>query len=147
MTKIVENGAINLDLIDSKTLKERAKRIQAEFDSLSDDIPHQISRKQRLQAELLQIFGKFYADASHDYWVAESILELEKSKVKLETEGTGIVKEATAKIATHELELAMIDKKRDMKRWQNAVDTTSKLIDSIKREESVLIMEYYNTGK
>ena len=147
MTKIVENGAINLDLIDSKTLKERAKRIQEEFDSLSDDIPHQISRKQRLQAELLQIFGKFYADASHDYWVAESILELEKSKVKLETEGTGIVKEATAKIATHELELAMIDKKRDMKRWQNAVDTTSKLIDSIKREESVLIMEYYNTGK
>lgn len=147
MTKIVENGAINLDLIDSKTLKERAKRIQAEFDSLSDDIPHQISRKQRLQAELLQIFGKFYADASHDYWVANSVLELEKSKVKLETEGTGIVKEATAKIATHELELAMIDKKRDMKRWQNAVDTTSKLIDSIKREESVLIMEYYNTGK
>src|SRR5699024_10081636 len=104
MTKIVENGAINLDLIDSKTLKERAKRIQAEFDSLSDDIPHQISRKQRLQAELLQIFGKFYADASHDYWVANSVLELEKSKVKLETEGTGIVKEATAKIATHELE-------------------------------------------
>lgn len=144
---MVENGAINLDLIDSETLNKRAKKIQAEFDSLSDDIPHQISRKQRLQAELLQIFGKFLADASHEHWKAEAMWEYKRSQVELETQGTGVVKKATALIAAYDLQMIMIEKKRDMTRWKYAVDTTSKLIDSIKREESVLIMEYYNTNK
>lgn len=144
---MVENGAINLDLIDSETLNKRAKKIQAEFDSLSDDIPHQISRKQRLQAELLQIFGKFLADASHEHWKAEAMWEYKRSQVELETQGTGVVKKATALIQAYDLQMIMIEKKRDMTRWKYAVDTTSKLIDSIKREESVLIMEYYNTNK
>ena len=142
---MVESGAINLDLIDSKTLNERAKRIQAEIDTLNDDIPHQISRKHRLHAELLQIFGKFMADASHEHWKAEAMWEYKKSQVELDTEGTGVVKKATALIAAYDLQMIMLEKKRDMTRWKYAIDTTSKLIDSIKKEENVLIMEYYNT--
>src|SRR5690625_8033135 len=115
---MVESGAINLDLIDSKTLNERAKRIQAEIDTLNDDIPHQISRQHRLHAELLQIFGKFMADASHEHWKAEGMSEYMKSHVELDTEETGVVKKATALIAASDLQMMMRENKRETTHWK-----------------------------
>lgn len=123
-------------------MEERLKRLYNEIESLSDTIPAQKSRKIFLLGQVLQIIGKFHADAVRAHGRAYA----ERKRIWGETitsaDGTAKDKEGIAEVKSYEARIKEADAEADMWRWKNAFIATQELINAEKKDLEVLMKEY-----
>ena len=123
-------------------MEDRLKRLYGEIESLSDEIPQQKSRKIYLLGQVLQIIGKFHADAVRAHGRAYA----ERKRIWGETiagvGGTAKDKEGIAEVNSYEARLKEADAEADMWRWRNAFIATQELINAEKKDLEVLMKEY-----
>jgi len=123
-------------------MEERLKRLYAEIESLSDEIPQQKSRKIYLLGQVLQIIGKFHADAVRAHGRAYA----ERKRIWGETitsvEGTAKDKEGLAEVKAYDARIEEAEAEADMWRWRNAFIATQELINAEKKDLEVLMKEY-----
>ena len=123
-------------------MEDRLKRLYSEIESLSDEIPQQKSRKIYLLGQVLQIMGKFHADAVRAHGRAYA----ERKRIWGETiagvDGTAKDKEGLAEVKAYDARMKEADAEADMWRWRNAFTATQELINAEKKDLEVLITEY-----
>src|SRR5690606_35192935 len=123
-------------------MEDRLKKLYAEIESLRDDIPAQKSRKIHSLGQVLQIIGKFHADAVRAHGRAYA----ERKRIGGESiashEGTAKDKEGLAEVKAYEARLKEADAEADMWRWRNAFIATQELINAEKKDLEVLMKEY-----
>lgn len=125
---------------------KRLNELYAQAESLSEEIPGELARKIRVYAEIMQIIGKMHAQAVNDYGHAYSKRKLQYAQAIINTEGTGIVKEAQAEIAAYEYRIKEAEAEADKERWRNAKESTSEIINALKKQLETLQMEYNHAG-
>lgn len=123
-------------------MEDRLKNLYSEIENLSDDIPKQKSRKIYLLGQVLQIIGKFHADAVRAHGRAYA----ERKRIWGETitshEGTAKDKEGIAEVKAYNARIEETEAEADMWRWRNAFTATQELINAEKKDLEVLMKEY-----
>lgn len=123
-------------------MEDRLKRLYAEIENLSDEIPSEKSRKIYLLGQVLQLIGKFHADAVRAHGRAYA----ERKRVWGETiaghSGTAKYKEGMAEVQSYDARVKEADAEGDMWRWRNAFTATQELINAEKKDLEVLMKEY-----
>ena len=123
-------------------MEDRLKRLYTEIESLRDDIPAQKSRKIHLLGQVLQIIGKFHADAVRAHGRAYAGRKRIWGETIASHEGTAKDKEGLAEVKAYEARLKEADAEADMWRWRNAFIATQELINAEKKDLEVLMKEY-----
>lgn len=123
-------------------MEERLKRLYAEIESLSDEIPQQKSRKIYLLGQVLQIIGKFHADAVRAHGRAYAERKRIWGETITGTEGTAKDKEGLAEVKAYDARIEEAEAEADMWRWRNAFIATQELINAEKKDLEVLMKEY-----
>lgn len=124
----------------SKKLDE-LKSLYAEIEELNDEIPSHVTRKIYLYSKALLIIGRFHAEAVNDFGRAYANRKAKWGEIAARTEGTGVIKEATADQETHVLRLKEADAEAEMHRWKNSFEATQEIINSLKVHLKVLVKE------
>lgn len=125
---------------------DKLDRIYREIESLSDEIPAQLSRKITLYSQALMIIGRYHAAAVRDHGRAYAERKRVWGQAILDAEGTAKDKEAQAEVASHKARQAEADAEMEMWRWKNAYSSTIEIINAIKIEQRTLMKEYSDAG-
>lgn len=124
---------------------DRLKQYYAEIDSLSDEIPQQLTRKITLYSMVLLEVGKFHAEAVNAYGKAYANRKAKWGAIAVTTDGSGVMKEAAADEQTHELRLMESAADGEMHRWKNAFISHQEIINALKVTLKVLVKEMDNS--
>lgn len=120
---------------------DELKRLYAEINTLNDEIPQHVTRKIYLYSQALLIIGKFHAEAVNEYGKAYAERKARWGEIAVETEGSGVVKEATADRDTRALREKEAEAEAEMHRWKNSFEATQEIINALKVHLKVLVKE------
>jgi|SRR5690554_1482932 len=123
-------------------MEDRLKKLYAEIESLRDDIPAQKSRKIYLLGQVLQIIGKFHADAVRSHGRAYAERKRVWGEAITGHSGTAKDKEGMAEVKAYNARIEEAEAEADMWRWRNAFIATQELINAEKKDLEVLMKEY-----
>lgn len=119
----------------------KLKRYYAEIDSLNDEIPAHVTRKIYLYSLALLEIGKFHAEAVNDYGKAYAERKAKWGEIAVRTDGSGVVKEASADKETYSLRIREAEAEAEVNRWKNAFVATQEIINALKVHLKVLVKE------
>lgn len=112
-----------------------------QINELSDEIPSHVTRKIYLYSLALLEIGRFHAEAVNAYGHAYATRKSKWGEIAASTEGSGVVKEATADQLTHPLRVKEAQAEADMYRWKNSFEATQEIINALKVHLKVLVKE------
>jgi hypothetical protein len=120
---------------------DRLKRFYAEINTLDDEIPAQVTRKIYLYSLALLEIGRFHAEAVNEYGRIYAARKGKWGEIAATTDGSGVVKEATADRLTQELREKEAQAEAEMHRWKNSFEATQEIINALKVHLKVLVKE------
>jgi len=126
-----------MSLIKQRSLAE----LYALADQCSPDYPATLVKKLELLAEVQIILGRRAADAVRDYKKHYAARKTAYNEAYLAADKH---REQHAELAVSEMRMIEADLEADKVRWQNAYESNSELINTLKYSLKVLLDEYNN---
>lgn len=120
---------------------DRLKKYYAEINTLDDELPAHVTRKIYLYSLALLEIGRFHAEAVNEYGKAYAVRKAKWGEIAVNTDGTGVMKEATADQMTLSLRMREAESEAEMNRWKNSFEATQEIINALKVHLKVLVKE------
>lgn len=115
-------------------------------EQLNEEIPGELARKIRVYAEIMQVIGRLHAAAVNDYGHAYSKRKMAYAESIAGSTGKVVERESIAEIASNPFRMKEADAEADKERWRNAKESTSEIINALKKQLETLQMEYNNVA-
>lgn len=123
---------------------KKLEDLYAQAEQLNEEIPGELAKKIHVYAEIMQIIGRLHASAVNDYGQAYSARKLAYAEAIIGTSGKVVEREAQAEIASNPHRIKESQAEADKERWRNAKESTSEIINALKKQLETLQMEYTN---
>ncbi|OAK70062.1 hypothetical protein [Lederbergia galactosidilytica] len=121
---------------------DKLKSLYAKINQLNDEIPSDLAKKIHLYAEVMQLIGKYHAQATMTYGQAYAERKHVYAQALVNTPGTGVVKEGQADIDAYPYRMREAEAEGEMHRWKNSLAATSEIINALKKQLDTLMREY-----
>ncbi len=121
---------------------DKLKSLYAKINQLNDEIPADLAKKIHLYAEVMQLIGKYHAQATFNYGRAYAERKHAYAQALVNTPGTGVVKEGQADIDAYPYRLKEAEAEGEMHRWKNSLAATAEIINALKKQLDTLMREY-----
>ena len=122
--------------------ESRLAQLYKRADQFNEDIPADLAKKIVVYTRILQEIGMQIANHTYHY----RNLEAERKRVYAlavkDAVGTGKDKEAAAEIQVIKHRQKEFKAERDLIKWQKAYDSTKELINALKKQLEVLLIEW-----
>lgn len=117
-------------------------QITQEIKQLNDDIPAQLAAKIEKYNQLQTLAGKLEAAAQLDYGKAEAERKRAFATTILSTDGTQVVKEASAEIACTSFRVKESEALSELIEWKNLFKSYGEIVQTKKLQLRLLMKEW-----
>ena len=111
-------------------------------ESYNEEIPSELAKKIVTYTEILRVLGVYIAHATYNLGEVESARKREYALALTQEVGTGKEKEGKAELRISHYRKKINRADSDLIKWKNAYDSTKELINALKRQLDVLMMEW-----
>lgn len=112
----------------------------------NDDIPSDLAKKIVVYTEILRVLGVYIANATYRLGQIEADRKREYALILVREIGTAKEKEGKAELRITNHRKKEYQAEADLIKWKNAYDSTKELINALKKQLEVLLLEWGGNG-
>lgn len=126
--------------------KNRLDELYQKSTQFNDDIPSDLAKKIVVYAEILRIIGVYISHASYNLANLETERKREHALALIHEVGTAKEKEGKAELRISKIRKKENNAERELIKWKNNFIATQELINALKKQLEVLMMEWGGSG-
>lgn len=117
-------------------------RLYFQANSLNEEIPSELAKKIVVYTEILRVLGTYIAHATYKLGSIEADRKREYAIALVREGGTAKEREGKAELRITQYRKQEYQAEAELIKWKNAYDSTKELINALKKQLEVLLLEW-----